>query len=820
MKKKLFAIILISILTLVDAQDEYVIRESYKIGPGCDYNKYVNASKPMQISVTTMDLKNPYLSIECSTSFDKLRGKETTSAASKRTSYSGHQAVCAVNGDFYDTSNGVPLTPCLVNGQFTNTPFSYRQGFGYLEEGKAVLFNPLFTGLIISRNSQASYELANVNEERTADEICMYNKFYNSTTGTSGDGAECVITAISDWAVNDTVICVVEISDSISNNRSIPMGHSVLSGNGAGAVFIRNYCQVGDTLEIVQSFPIDEKKITQFMGGACKMMENGINVAEESGMEEKVWSTYLTGRNPRTVIGFNEDSTLIYFIVVDGRQAGFSIGIGMNELVDFMMTIGVKNAVNLDGGGSSTMVVRHSVKNSPSDGGERAVANSVLCYSSAPYGEIVHIQIPCDSVNVYKGKAVNLGLTAWDEFYNPKGISDWDMIDFSYDTSFGSIDKNIFTANEVGGDCKVSASYNGDVDSITVHVIQLNNLSIYPKVVTSDSVNSIYFTVKASGESGISQEYDNEIFEFTVLDSGVGEISTAGVFKGKMNGETKVLVRYGDQYDTAMVKIEIGDGEVALDEIEQLSDWTLTADQFINLEGTNLELFPREAGTGNNAFKLNYSRTGNADGNIFLRTNPIEIYGLPSYILLDVLSDSIKHWVYMILEDSRGIEYNVKCSSSLRYNDDYRTQYMDMSNMLPADGEQLYPMKITGIRFRIDDKASEGSLFFDRIRLIYPGWTGIANDKTLLPKTFNLYQNFPNPFNPETSIKFELSHSGNVSLDIFDVNGNIVDCLINEYLNAGDHSVKFTARTLNSGVYFYRLRVGKISDTKKMILIK
>ena len=251
--KKILSFLFVMLMSLpLFAQDGYRVIESYQIGPGSYYKWYSNNALPMQIYVTTLDMNNPYLSIECTTSNDKLRGKETTTAASVRTSRAAHQAVCGVNGDFYDTSNGVPLTPCLVNGEFTHTPFSYRNGFGFTEDHKGTIFNPIFSGTIISQNGEASYTLSNINLGRGSNEVCLDNDFYGSSTGTSGEGAECLISAITDWVVNDTVFCVVETCDSVSNNRSIPLGKSVLSGDGAGADFLRTYCQTGDTIKILE----------------------------------------------------------------------------------------------------------------------------------------------------------------------------------------------------------------------------------------------------------------------------------------------------------------------------------------------------------------------------------------------------------------------------------------------------------------------------------------------------------------------------------------------------------------------------------------
>ncbi len=89
-----------------------------------------------------------------------------------------------------------------------------------------------------------------------------------------------------------------------------------------------------------------------------------------------------------------------------------------------------------------------------------------------------------------------------------------------------------------------------------------------------------------------------------------------------------------------------------------------------------------------------------------------------------------------------------------------------------------------------------------------------------IPNYYSLSQNFPNPFNPSTSIKFTMPKGDNVKLVIFDALGREVKTLVNEFRNQGVYNVSFDASSLSSGVYFYRLEAGDFTDTKKMLLVK
>lgn len=100
--------------------------------------------------------------------------------------------------------------------------------------------------------------------------------------------------------------------------------------------------------------------------------------------------------------------------------------------------------------------------------------------------------------------------------------------------------------------------------------------------------------------------------------------------------------------------------------------------------------------------------------------------------------------------------------------------------------------------------------------------TSVNENAYRVPSDFELYQNYPNPFNPETTIKYKLSNASNVSLKVYDVLGNEVATLVDEYQKAGTYNSKFSIGNyqLTSGVYFYTLRSEGFSSTQKMILIK
>lgn len=98
--------------------------------------------------------------------------------------------------------------------------------------------------------------------------------------------------------------------------------------------------------------------------------------------------------------------------------------------------------------------------------------------------------------------------------------------------------------------------------------------------------------------------------------------------------------------------------------------------------------------------------------------------------------------------------------------------------------------------------------------------TDVESDVTNLPQDYDLHQNFPNPFNPVTTIQFAIPKTSDVSLKVYDVLGNEVANLLDQGIAAGTHSVKFDAGSIPSGIYFYTLQSEYFSSTKKMIVLK
>jgi hypothetical protein len=152
---------------------------------------------------------------------------------------------------------------------------------------------------------------------------------------------------------------------------------AILVGNGAAKTFLSEL-SVGDKVNIALNVKfngslLQDRKMNAVGSFFPRILDRGVPIPD-SNTEGPPTAV----NDPRTALGHSKDGKKVVLCVIDGRQAGYSAGVTRNEEGYIMKALGCYSAINLDGGGSSAMVVNGEVKNKPSDGAVRAVANGVM----------------------------------------------------------------------------------------------------------------------------------------------------------------------------------------------------------------------------------------------------------------------------------------------------------------------------------------------------------------------------------------------------------------------------------------------------------
>ncbi len=765
-------------------------------------------SVPWNLNVIKIDLEDPDYLIETVKANNLLSGYETTSSMAARNSYDNHYVVGAVNGDFY-AGGGIPTNAQIIQGEILREPIN-REVLGFDIYNNPMLDIVNFSGELIT---DESVTIHGVNRTRNADEIILYNDFYGATTETNQFGSEVLINAITPWIVNDTVIAVVERKNESAGDTQIDEGKAVLSGHGSSIAYINNL-EVGDTVKLVLELRPGLDKLKELVGGRSKFVNNGENRGD--------WPE----RHPRTAAGFSADSTTLYLVVVDGRQFELSRGMTLTELADFMIEIGVHNAVNLDGGGSSTMVVADELVNSPADGSERPVANSLTFINTLPKGELNSIQVMPQKFRLFRGESFSFDVSGWDENFYRSPIKN-EELKYSLSHNFGTIDSSgRFKAGMDADTGLVFIDYNGMTDTAEVIVKSVARINISPSTALADTFSAVEFDVAGYDFDNVKHDVALSEYSWILSDESVGEISEEGIFKASKEGSVDVIVSFGDAKDTARITVEINEGEKILDPMENLSGWNLIEENLDTVSSIAIDTESYSQGSG--SLVLDYQFTyNNTTPPVAILETDIPVQGVPASLTADILSDGENHHVTYLISDADGELFNVttnQYSNESAYFDTVRAA-MTRSTAVSPPSYLNYPVTIKEIQIKlgsakVNGETYSGSINIDNFRIEYPlNVTSVDESETSL-SGFSLKPNYPNPFNPSTTIEFNIDETAYVTLKVYDALGREVETLISDELSAGIHNLQWNAGSYASGIYFYQISKNGIRLTRKMMLLK
>lgn len=819
MRSKITACLLIAVGSL-SAQHNFITINTMTVGPNTVYKEIIETTEPWIIYVLESDVTDPDIIIETMKANDVKPTTEKLSSMVFRNQSELHQVVCAINGDYFDATTGTTNSQ-VIRGElikeenFSATNPIYWSTVGFDENNRPCINTNVLSMKLFTKSN--TIQIDEINMGRGSQEVVLYNSYYGSSTGTDTNGVEYILASVDgEWFVNDTINCVVQSKN--RNKTPLSSGSAVISASVLDSLLLTENLQAGDTVQLLIHLSGQLPRLKELVGGFPMIVKNGINYALDGYREEGGGSTFATDRHPRTAVGFSADSSKLYFVVVDGRQ-DFSVGMSLPELADFMIDQGVAYGINLDGGGSSEMIVRNNVVNSPSDGGERSVGNALMVISTASTGELSSIQVSPDYCRLFKGEHVALNVSGWDDNFNQLSI-DESQVTYTVPDDFGSIVDGKFISETWQDSGYVLVHYQEFSDSIYVYQQHITDVSIYPKEATTDTSHIIDFSITLYDNDGDKHGLSFVNALVTITNPSVGKLDCNGVFKGLSIGSTQIIVEYEGYSDTAEVTIEVFEGVHLLDNMDSMDDWTLSG-IMLDATGNQLSVVSEPKTEGGGAFRIDYCFTRVTESSwIYLNTNK-ELGGFPKSVTLDFLSDGAGHRCFLAVTDNSGAEYNIAVPGRLKDTTAYVHGVMTTENDAFS-----YPLTINAIAIMLGtsaalDSVNSGTIYIDNLQVDYTDESGLPDrERTSLLHDFHLYQNYPNPFNPTTAISYDLPNSSDVTLQIYDITGRLVETLVNQHQNAENYQVQWNASGYSSGVYFYRIQAGNFIQVRKMLLLK
>ena len=623
------------------------------VGPGVTAAKYDIPALPLKVSVTEMDLTNPYMVMETCLGGEKSVACETPVNMATRNTRPGHEVVAAVNGDFFMTSPtnevGLPLSGQVRGGELVLS--SHNRACLVLDENQHPYIDRLtFTGQV--NNGGTTFPLNLVNRMRyayeniAANQSILFTRSYGPVTYDGSTSGKMIILKPAEepfrWAANGVEQCVIESIVDAQGSMAIPDGKAILWLKGTYANYVDQLTE-GDRLSISFRLTLNngpgDVNINQLIGGSNHIiMQNG------QFMED--WAE----RHPRTAIGFNDDSTRLYFVVVDGRHLT-STGVTLLEMKGIFDALGAVNAVNLDGGGSSCMVVNDEVINHPSDGSVRAVGNGCLLVSIAPEDDEIGI------IN-YEPRCYNLSISATTRFdvwgYNQYGVlktRDLQGCSFSCDPEVGSFDEQgYFHAVSTPASGNLYVTYNGITASQPVTIMEAQWQLVSDSVVI-DSFHP--YAININGISGYGlDKVDPSVVDWTSADEGICVVDQQGIITAVADGQTFVGSSNPLLLDSIKVSVENPKSRITTVENAPIdpATWQVTQSGGKDRVITALD----------HGMQIDF--TGSSSRNPYIKiSKSVRMWGLPDTLRLRMLPGDLQlKSVKMLVEGAYGERFTVE----------------------------------------------------------------------------------------------------------------------------------------------------------------
>ena len=355
----------------ISAQDFKIIQD------GIEYAEMTREidKQPVKMNLLRLDLAKVRLDVVHA--LDAAISTETVSSMSAR-----HGALAAINAGFFRLDKSIFAGDAsgvlMIDGKLLSESYAGRIELRIFNGRNKTEVGFTKTNTVPAlRIGNQDFDASGINRERKTDELILFTPEFNRTTLTDTNGLEIIVQRGK----------IIWISDGKGSNF-IPENGIVVSASGKYRETLLEKIKIGDSVFLgTRLYPVKSETVSEtskpssnledIVGGVPQLIKNG--KIEITWQEEKTSKSFVETKHPRTAVAKLKDGKFL-MITVDGRSEA-SGGIGLQNLAEILLELGATDAMNLDGGGSTTMFLSGKIVNHPSDKeGERKVSDAILVF--------------------------------------------------------------------------------------------------------------------------------------------------------------------------------------------------------------------------------------------------------------------------------------------------------------------------------------------------------------------------------------------------------------------------------------------------------
>ncbi|MFD2442812.1 phosphodiester glycosidase family protein [Bacillus sp. CGMCC 1.16607] len=687
------------------------------------------SDKSQTIHTVDIDLQDPYTTIDYGVS-NPINKVSSVTELSKTNTVENHHVVGAVNASFFNMSTGAPAYLLAKNNQIEslgavsnlNNDFMFTPAAFGIDKNKQGLIDKFNLNIAVTHNNK-TVQIDSFNRNRNTNESILYTSgFRFGETRTSPMGLEVVVKKLDKpldpgATFGDTISGVVTEIRPYGRESStvIPKDGFVLSAHGTKVAQIRDM-KVGDPVSI--KIDVEEKwKDASFMLASGPLLVQGGKV----NMTIDPASPRATQRTARTAVAVDSTKNKVFFVTVDGRTPGYSEGMTLKEFATYLVSLGAYQAINLDGGGSTTLAARipgsryASLINKPQDGVQRKVSAILQAVSNAPYGDAVSFKA-AQSIEgkLAIGASVDFTITDALDSYNNLIPINYEKVQLTADGIIGKIENNKFVALSEGT-TTVGVKFGTTEVKVPVTVVASpSKFEIAPSELFIGKDEQQKVTANAFDVDGKPVIFNSTNITWAVTGD-IGTIDPDGTFRSaSKDGTGTITGTLGSK--TVTIPVTVSNQPRLISGFESAAEWNSESIRSETTLAFNTVQKPKQ---GKSSLKLSYNFIGNkkdTTASYAVAAKRIPLGGKPVAIGLWVYGDGGNHWLRGRLYDAAGKELTVNFTEDGGLN---WVGWKYVQATIPTTVK--YPLSFDRVYIAEPNvaKQNKGSIYLDKLQAVY-----------------------------------------------------------------------------------------------------